>query len=338
MANIKKTKLIENYLAKTPLLSLCIPTKNRNKEFKNLLTQIKDQLSLDLEIVVRDDSHDNKSLENFKNYLTLNKFKFQYQYFQGQANGLDRANLFLLEKARGKYVWWCGDDDLIINDGIKSIISLVKEKPDLSFIWVNFAQNTLNNLACDCESRYFENVEDLLLTLDHKVGLLSTHIVKRKDGLKFIDDGYAQVKGFSFVTTTIVLAIVANNYKSYLLKGPYLMNIPSSIEDLKKMMYKNGEYQNGAFTTYGVYYKEVIDTQKHLMSRIAYIKILSLIFNPVWKGIYVAWLGGWDNPNGKRLRMFRLYWFLPQCWFALILYAIPKSINQQFYKIYKLLK
>ena len=103
------------------------------------------------------------------------------------------------------------------------------------------------------------------------------------------------------------------------------------------MAIKNGEYKNNAFITYGVYFKEVIDSQKHAMSKKGYLKIQKIIFNPVWKGIYVAWLGGWDNPKGKRIKMLKLYWFLPECWLALCLYSIPKVLNQYIYKVYKFL-
>lgn len=338
MDKYENTKLISYYSTNEPVLSFCIPTKNRNEEFKNLLFTVQNQLSLEVEIVVRDDSEDNKSLDIFTSYVEENKNKFQFQYYQGSPQGLDRANLFLLEKARGLYVWWFGDDDIVINNGINAVIKLVKDKPDISFVWVNFAQKTIDKLACDTESRYFKNLEDLILTLGHKIGLLSTYILKRQDGLKFIHYGYKYVKGFAFVPTAIVVAAIANNYKSYLLKGPYFINIPSSIEDLKNMMaIKNGEYKNNAFITYGVYFKEVIDSQKHAMSKKGYLKIQKIIFNPVWKGIYVAWLGGWDNPKGKRIKMLKLYWFLPECWLALCLYSIPKVLNQYIYKVYKFL-
>tara|TARA_B110000503_G_scaffold23182_1_gene36100 strand:- start:14755 stop:15780 length:1026 start_codon:yes stop_codon:yes gene_type:complete len=330
------TKLTIDYVSIEPKLSLCIPTKNRSTEFNNLLNNVRNQLSLEIEVVVRDDSDNNDTLEIFKKYIIGNKF--QYQYFQGSAAGLDRANLFLLEKARGDYIWWFGDDDLIINNGIKEVIKLVEDTPDISFIWANFAQNSLDKLSCNSNSRFFEDLEDLFLTLGHNLGLLSTYILKREDGLKFIHYGYKYIKGFSFVPTAIVAAMIANNYKAYLLKGPYVLNIPSSIEDLKKMMVKkNSEYQNNAFKTYGVYYREIVDSQKHVLSKSGYIKIQKLIFNPVWKGIYVAWLGGWDNPKGKKIKMLKLYWFLPECWLALYLFSMPKFFNQYLYKIYKFL-
>ena len=104
------------------------------------------------------------------------------------------------------------------------------------------------------------------------------------------------------------------------------------------MMKKNGnEYQNNAFTTYGIYFREIIEGKRNYLSFWGYYKVMKKIFTPVWKGVYVAWLGGWDNPKGKRIKMLKLYWFLPECWLALCLYSIPKVLNQYIYKVYKFL-
>ena len=97
----------------------------------------------------------------------------------------------------------------------------------------------------------------------------------------------------------------------------------------------DGVFKNEAFTTYGIYFKEIIDGCKLNFSKTGYKKIMKKIFRPVWKGIWVGWVGGWDNPRGKRLKMLKLYWFLPECWIALTLFYIPKTINQILYRIYK---
>ena len=58
-----------------------------------------------------------KSLNSFKRLIPEQEFQFSYY---GKKIGLDLANLFLLEKARGNFIWWIADDDLVINDGVKT--------------------------------------------------------------------------------------------------------------------------------------------------------------------------------------------------------------------------
>ena len=49
---------------------------------------------------------------------------------------------------------------------------------------INFLQDTKNSLVCNDKSRYFKNIEDVLLTTGHSIGLLSTLCFKQKKGIK----------------------------------------------------------------------------------------------------------------------------------------------------------
>ena len=320
-----------------PDLSICIPTFNRPKKFLNLLNSIKSNLDKSIEVIVRDDSDDVKSLNSFKRLIP--EQEFQFSYYKGKKIGLDLANLFLLEKARGNFIWWIADDDLVINDGVKNVRDFLKSDKNISFLWINFLQDTKNSLACNDKSRYFKNIEDVLLTTGHSIGLLSTYVLNRKKALKYINYGYKHVKGFAFASTAVVLSTIAHTKKSYLLKGPYLINKPSTIDELKSMMVVDGnEYQNNAFITYGVYFKDIIDDHKNKLTHFGYYRVMKKVFRPVWKGMYVAWIGGWDSPKGKKKLMIKLYWYLPELWIALFLFSIPKIINKKLYLLYKFLK
>ena len=80
-----------------------------------------------------------------------------------------------------------------------------------------------------------------------------------------------------------------------------MINKPSTIDELKSMMVLDGnEYQNNAFITYGVYFKDIIDDHKNKLTHFGYYRVMKKIFRPAWKGMYVAWIGGWDTPKGKK--------------------------------------
>ena len=60
--------------------------------------------------------------------------------------GVDLANLFLLEKANGKYVWWLNDDDELNKETIKRIIETIDGNKDITFVWLNFLSAPSGNI------------------------------------------------------------------------------------------------------------------------------------------------------------------------------------------------
>ena len=102
LKNKNVPKIILKKFFKIPKISICITTLNRPKEFSKLLNYIIKEITPDIEIVILDDSTNNFSYVQFQKLTNLKEF--QYQYFKGNPNGVDKANLFLLEKARGDFV------------------------------------------------------------------------------------------------------------------------------------------------------------------------------------------------------------------------------------------
>lgn len=105
-----------------PLLSICIPTYNRAGYLGRCLESIRIQLAgndfLDksVEIVISDNcSPDNTSsvVENYKKYF------HNIRYSVNEKNlGFDLNVLAAVKNATGKYCWYMGDDDIIVNGAI----------------------------------------------------------------------------------------------------------------------------------------------------------------------------------------------------------------------------
>ena len=112
------------------ILSICIPTYNQPNEIKKTLASLKDQInSSDIEVLILDDSENNHT----KNEIMKFKIK-NLRYIKGKKIHLDYANLWLMKNAKGKYVWWFGDDYFYPN-AIKKIMKIIKLEPD--FVWIN---------------------------------------------------------------------------------------------------------------------------------------------------------------------------------------------------------
>lgn len=205
---------------------------------------------------------------------------------------------------------------------------------DLNFIWANFAFEKLENLAVNKSDGLFLDHNEVLSELGTNIGLLSTYIVRRSVALTGLDYAYRHVHGFSFASTAIVFWVISEPGKSYFMKGPFVLCMPTTPEEIKEFN-KNGIVNEG-FEVYGIYFFETLSGLKHRFNRQVVKSILSKNFGCLWRGMLVGWIGGWDSPCGRRLKMFQMYWKYPECWIAVPLFVLPRFVNAYMYKIYKI--
>ena len=90
------------------LLSIVVPTKNRYYYLKFLIQLIENLHSEEIEMVIQDNSDDNKE---FLEYLNLKKYNFiRYDYIEGQIPRSDNSDKGILNST-GEYICFIGDDD-----------------------------------------------------------------------------------------------------------------------------------------------------------------------------------------------------------------------------------
>src|SRR4030042_301371 len=102
------------------LLSICIPTYNRSKEViytvNTILTFIrKKNQDQEVEVIVSDNDSTDGTYEELKKIkgIILHRNKKNLQL---------GGNLFeLIKISRGKYLWFFGDDDLLIENELEEI-------------------------------------------------------------------------------------------------------------------------------------------------------------------------------------------------------------------------
>ena len=315
-------------------LSICIPTYNRPKAFKRLLSHLLPQIDSRVEIIIRDDSPNNDTKKIF--HSLFDDTNISHKYFHGPKIGVDEANLFLLENASGDYIWWFGDDDELLDGGIKAVLNLIDKYNDLNFIWANFALIDKSSLAVDKDSDFFRNGDEILESLGTNIGLLSTQIVKRKVALRGLQRAQKHIHGFSFASTAIVLYTASEPGRSYFLRGPFILCNPTTIDEIKSITVKDGDINNDGFITYGVYFLELLEDFKDRFSAKSIRKILTVNFSSLWRGMLVGWVGGWDTPKGKRMSLLKYYWSYPEFWVAFPIMLLPRWMVIALYKFYKI--
>ena len=122
-----------------PLITIAIPTHNRagylQDNINSLLTQVKmieDQYQV--EILVSDNCSTDDTQSVCKSYAESGMIR----YFRNDVNlGPDRNFLKCINLATGKFVLLLGDDDSIIEGGLKTLLNLIAQNSERSLILVN---------------------------------------------------------------------------------------------------------------------------------------------------------------------------------------------------------
>ena len=136
-----------------PLLSICIPTRNREKYLRECLDSIINQEGFDeekIEIVISDNASSDNTTELVKQYQ---KKYTNIIYHKNEKNIWAIKNILNLPNyTHGEYVWFLSDDDMLSDIWLKTTIEIIRqEKPWLMLSnffgfwdWAKIDQNRIN--------------------------------------------------------------------------------------------------------------------------------------------------------------------------------------------------
>lgn len=115
------------------ILSICIPTYNREKYLVHTLDSIIGQLNDDpacgVEICISDNASSDNTATLVKEYI---KRYPHIVYFRWQHNmGADRNYLKVVEMASGEYCWLFGSDDVMMPGALRRVLAEIETQPDI---------------------------------------------------------------------------------------------------------------------------------------------------------------------------------------------------------------
>jgi abequosyltransferase len=167
-----------------PLLTIAIPTYNREQYLNELLSVLLPQISdfKRVEVVISDnDSSDGTS-------TMLAAWRANYPalkcYFNHSNVGPDRNILNCFDYAEGKYVWILGDDDIVLPGGIDLLIGLLS-RDDYGLVFMvpyEFRKNWRSEQREDRLGRVAEVITDqvtYISRLNAMIAFISSNIVNK---------------------------------------------------------------------------------------------------------------------------------------------------------------
>lgn len=313
---------------KQPILTISIPTYNRPDQVAKLLRGILGQITPSVEVVIRDDSTNSETEKLVRQLFNEFDKTEQLSYFKGEKLGMDRATLFVVENARGAYVWTFGDDDEMVPGAIQKVITLVTRHPNISFIWANYVCPEVPGSGDGLgEERFFKDGSEALEVLTNKMTLLSTFIFKKENAMKAWKIAESHI-GSWWSIMALVFESVADG-AIYFLKGPYVIN---HLEAHGASTFELG------VQVFGINLALVFDDFRARFSRRATRKFFAKHFGDVWRGILVnrARYPVGIVQSGLAWKLFKIYWSFPEFWVALPFFLLPRFIIAPLYKFYKL--
>ena len=121
-------------MVKNKLLTIAIPTYNRERYLKKCLDAICPQITTEVEVVVRDNS---SSSYDFNKFIEPYSSNYGVKYYVNDVNvGMDANVARLFEKCETKWLWIIGDDDILLPDAVKLVLDHLSSS-DATFVRFN---------------------------------------------------------------------------------------------------------------------------------------------------------------------------------------------------------
>jgi abequosyltransferase len=117
-----------------PLLSIGIPSYNRPKQLSDLLESV-DCDPKHIEIVVCEDCAPQREKVRSVVETFRDRSAYEVRYFENERNlGYDGNVRTVVEKSRGRFVMFMGDDDLVISGTLDRFLQFLSQQQDKKYI------------------------------------------------------------------------------------------------------------------------------------------------------------------------------------------------------------
>lgn len=212
-------------MADNVLLSICIPTYNRDRYLQYALQSILYQYKSCIEVVVSDNgSSDNteKIVHEFSKKIKRLTF-FRFEKNQGAAANFLKS----IEIAQGSYCWFLGSDDKIETGAIEVVLDQIIRNPDVVAFTTNRREYDRDCIkiikkAPILSNHQISNNEDFLKHIVPRFGFLSSNIFKKSCWDKIILEDFTEKwldTAYSPYIHTYILSHLFLKFKKWMFIG-----------------------------------------------------------------------------------------------------------------------
>lgn len=163
----------------TPLLSITIPTWNREAYLKGALERITRQIapfSDDIQLVVSNNASTDGTKALLDSFAADNPGIKLKVYHQDENTGYFGNFKKCRELADGKFVWLLSDDDYISEGVVAELMQVLKSNPDLGLVFLENWQGDSSTETLRHSATM--NFSELLKLYAHRITLISSVIIR----------------------------------------------------------------------------------------------------------------------------------------------------------------
>lgn len=185
-----------------PLLTIAIPTYNRERYLQELLSILLEQIADEprIELIVSDNASPDGTPSVVEEYQRRG---LQIRSIRNETNiGADANFLQCFEQARGKYVWIFGDDDIIVPGGIAMIFSYLESKDfDLVYVCSFPIANSVRSHALRSinSATEFDDAESFVKRIHIYFTFISGNIINKDRLQSRVPDLFSKLLGTNLV-------------------------------------------------------------------------------------------------------------------------------------------
>ncbi|WP_027402396.1 glycosyltransferase [Aphanizomenon flos-aquae] len=139
-----------------PLVSICIPTYNGEEFIAEALASVNNQTYRDIEIIISDDHSTDKTIEIAN--LFQKQSTFNLKVIPHQRYGLAENWNFCISQAKGKYIKFLFQDDVLTPTCIEEMVNLTEQDQEIGLVF-SPRQLFTKTKNSDYDAKYLENHE-----------------------------------------------------------------------------------------------------------------------------------------------------------------------------------
>lgn len=307
------------------LLSVCIPTYGQPDQLRRTLDSLLGQDLRDVEIVIRDDNPDAETEKIVSGYSA----RLPLRYFHLKKEGVDLAFLFVSREARGRFVWWFGDD-VFCPGTIGRVLGVLRDIPDIDFMYINSTDMAGENYSVHLGgSRQTEDRNAVLSDLKDQLGFCSAMLFRRDTLWSGLERAGAFI-GTSWVTLFLSLNALSVGKKFYLLDGRNFLSDEKPAGEARWY---------DSFEVHGINYALVAREFTESFDKKLLRHVLAQKFGRSWRAVVVerakGFTTGFGSATPKMVKMAKLFWTYPEFYVAAPLMLIPRPLLRLCYSFYK---
>lgn len=227
------------------ILSILIPTYNREKYLRKAIITIFEQITDDIrnkiEIIVSDNCSNDGTQELLKNFdKNAKSDRINFRFFKNNKNlGADRNFFKLIDESTGKFCWIFGDDEFLLDGGLIKIIDLLEKNLEVGLVHIS-------NKKLKKQEKFEKlKVQKFIKKVNYMISFITANIFNKR----YIDESinYDEFKGSNLIQELFYFqSILKSEYNIYIYDEIFTTERAENIGNYK-LFETFGKNQNSIF-------------------------------------------------------------------------------------------